>query len=273
MAVHAIHHLDCGTMCPLAASLMGSKGHFWNRGLLVCHCLLLETDHGLVLIDSGMGTRDLCEDSRLPATYRFLTKPPFDGPTALSHVLKLGYNAADVQHIFVTHLDLDHAGGLSDFPNATVHIYQRELDAARSPGKGQSDRYVAEQWSDARWQCYPDASGETWFGFEKVTPIAPLADSIAIVPLHGHSPGHCGIAVDTGAGWLLHAGDAFFHRNDLEKVKVPFGIKMLQRSVDSDPSQRVSNLKRLQSLHATQSEVQIFCSHDPEQFISFLDYG
>ena len=84
----------------------------------MCHCLLVETDEGLVLIDSGLGTDDLGENSRLPAAFRFLSSPPSDGPTALHHVLRLGFSPSDVRHIVLTHLDMDHAGGISDFPAA-----------------------------------------------------------------------------------------------------------------------------------------------------------
>ncbi len=35
---------------------------------------------------------------------------------------RLGYSINDVRHIILTHLDLDHAGGLHDFPNAAVHV-------------------------------------------------------------------------------------------------------------------------------------------------------
>ena len=54
-----VHHLNCGCMCPLGGALFDG----FSKGLtaqLVCHCLLLETDqHGLVLVDTGFGSRDI----------------------------------------------------------------------------------------------------------------------------------------------------------------------------------------------------------------------
>lgn len=36
------------------------------------------------------------------------------------------YRIEDVRHIVLTHLDLDHAGGLPDFPHAKVHVHATE---------------------------------------------------------------------------------------------------------------------------------------------------
>jgi glyoxylase-like metal-dependent hydrolase (beta-lactamase superfamily II) len=53
--------------------------------------------------------------------------------TAYMQIKELGFNPQDVRHILVTHLDLDHAGGLSDFPEAKVHIFAPEFEAAMNP--------------------------------------------------------------------------------------------------------------------------------------------
>lgn len=53
-----IHHLNCGCMCPLGGALFDG----FSRGLtahLVCHCLLIETNQELVLVDTGFGLRDV----------------------------------------------------------------------------------------------------------------------------------------------------------------------------------------------------------------------
>ncbi len=36
----------------------------------------------------------------------------------------------DIRHIVLTHLHLDHAGGLADFPQAQVHVHHKELETA-----------------------------------------------------------------------------------------------------------------------------------------------
>lgn len=59
---------------------------------------------------------------------------PLDQPLDTSFdqpVNRLGFCARDVRHILLTHLDFDHAGGVEDFPEATVHVMQAEIDAAQ----------------------------------------------------------------------------------------------------------------------------------------------
>src|SRR3954471_19518212 len=120
MTVRAVHHLNCATMCPIAGYLLGADA--W-RGRMIAHCLLVETERdGLVLVDTGFGTRDIEGVTGLRAPFKRLVGPTLDhSETALSQLPGLGYRAEDVKHIVVTHLDLDHAGGLADFPHAKVH--------------------------------------------------------------------------------------------------------------------------------------------------------
>jgi hypothetical protein len=52
-------HLNCGTMqTPLGVCLFG-VGRPFRRAPVVSHCILVESDEGLLLIDMGMGTADL----------------------------------------------------------------------------------------------------------------------------------------------------------------------------------------------------------------------
>src|ERR1044072_9061194 len=118
-----IHHLNCGSLCPHGRRLINGDGGLLERGLSICHCLAIETNDGLVLIDTGFGMEDARNPSQLGAGFRALMAPrPKIETTALKQLEKLGFSASDVRHIAVTHLDLDHAGGLPDFPNAEIHV-------------------------------------------------------------------------------------------------------------------------------------------------------
>ncbi len=247
-------------MCPPAGRFaVGSER-------LVCHCLLIETDGGLVLVDTGIGTADIANPARFGRAVNALLRPKLDeSETAVAKVRALGYDRDDVRHIVITHLDLDHAGGLADFPRAKVHVHAHEVYAATmGPSRTERYRYLTQQWSHSpRWETYSEA-GDDWYGFEAVRELRGLAD-VALVPLVGHSRGHSGVAVRDGDGWLLNAGDAYFHRGTLaQPAKVPAGLRLFEHLHAFDGEQRATNADRLRELHQRKaSEVDIFCAHDP----------
>jgi glyoxylase-like metal-dependent hydrolase (beta-lactamase superfamily II) len=270
-----IHHINCGTMCPIGGRLLFYHGGSPpDQHRLVCQCLLIETDRdGLVLVDTGFGLRDVTQPhERLSAFFRVLNGIRLDeNQTALLQVQRLGYSAKDVRHIVLTHLDFDHAGGIEDFPHALVHVAERELSAAMNGRKSfiARRRYRPQQWDEpVRWQTY-EPGGERWFGFPAVRALTGLPPEILLVPLIGHTFGHCGIAIATGNGWLLHAGDAYFDTNEMrtEGHRCTPGLRFYQTMMEVDREARLANQERLRALRCTHdSEVKLFCSHDAAEF-------
>jgi glyoxylase-like metal-dependent hydrolase (beta-lactamase superfamily II) len=261
-----IHHLNCGCMCPVGGRLMDGV----SRGLagqLVCHCLLVETDRGLVLVDTGFGTRDVeAPYERLSPFFIHFNRIQFDRRyTALEQVRRRGFSARDVRHIVLTHLDFDHAGGLEDFPEARVHVLQTEAEVTKvRHGFIQRRRYRPEQWDGVRdWRFYRPG-GERWFGFEAVRDLDGLPPEILMVPLPGHTAGHAGVAVDTPEGWLLNAGDAYFYRHEMDAApRCTPGLAAYQRMMEMDRPTRLHNQERLRGLaNDRRSRTRIFCSHD-----------
>jgi glyoxylase-like metal-dependent hydrolase (beta-lactamase superfamily II) len=250
-----VHHLNCATMRPPLVA-----------GGIVAHCLLIETDQGLVLVDTGFGTNEVTNPKgTIDGLSRALLKPLLDiNETAISQVERRGHTAEDVRHILLTHLDLDHAGGLRDFPNATVHVLDTELESATNPRNAKERaRYPKAQRDGVTFQTHK-AAGEDWFGFEAVSNIAGLGEDILLVPLIGHTRGHTGIAVKgDDDGWLLHAGDAYFYRGEIETPPSNiFALTVTAKQTETIREQRLSNVERLKELKA-RGEVEVFCAHDP----------
>jgi glyoxylase-like metal-dependent hydrolase (beta-lactamase superfamily II) len=173
-----------------------------------------------------------------------------------------------VTHILTTHLDLDHAGGLSDFPTAEVHVHSSELQAARTRPLDTRLRYRPAQWQhNPRW-CEHDTDGEAWFGFDRVRLLENIGIEIAMIALPGHTVGHSGYAIDTGSGWLVHCGDAFLHRGEIETpAQTTAGRRLYHRINAADSSLRQANADRLADLVRERGDqVSLLCSHDPVQF-------
>lgn len=270
-----IHHLNCGTDCPLGGALFDGRS-VGPLGQIVCHCLLIETDaHGLVLVDTGYGLADIDHphrrpDPRITLPWRMLLNIRLrEHETAIRQIEALGFTANDVRHIIVTHLDFDHAGGLEDFPNATVHVMQREYDDATGPRAGivARNRWRPRQLDGVRhWQRY-GARGEPWFGFDAVRDLTGLPPELLLVPLPGHTWGHAGVAIRRDDGrWLLHAGDAYFYRGEMRSARrrcTP-GLRAYQRLMEVDARSRIDNQSRLRTLSIDRrDEVTVTCTHDP----------
>lgn len=263
-----IHHLNCATMCPQGARLLTGEGGWREPAELVAHVLAIESSDGIVLVDTGLGTADCSNPGRTGGLFKAMTRPRFDvTETAIEQLRGLGFQPADVRHIVVTHLDVDHAGGLGDFPGARVHVFRTEMEAALSPRIRERSRYVAAQWAHGPdWVPY-ETEGDRWFGFESVRAIEGLDVEVAIVPITGHSRGHSAIAVRSEDGWLLHCGDGYFHRGEMDRPpQAPAGIRIFQSLVEVDRKQRLANQERLRTLAAEHgSEVQVFCAHDARE--------
>lgn len=262
-----VHHLNCGTMCPHAGTALGLVAQ--EPGHLVARCVLVESGNGLVLIDTGYGSGDVAKPSRLGPARFLLGASLVQEETAAARVKALGYDVADVQHILVTHLDLDHAGGLGDFPNAKVHLHARE-HAFLSGGSAKAKlRYRSEQLAHGPDYVQHDVTGEAWFGLERVRLLDELDVEIAMIPLHGHTPGHAGYAINSGDGWLLHAGDAYLRREELQPgVSTSRGLGIYHRLNSIAEKDRRANVARLAELQAAHGdEITVFCSHDATEFV------
>jgi len=262
-----IHHLNCSTFCPLGGHFIDRVSPGIKKGHLVCHCLLVETHEGLVLIDTGLGMKDVFRpQERMSPLFRGLLQPKLDpNETAARQIRAIGFKASDVRHIILTHLDFDHAGGIDDFPQAEVHVLESELKAAiNSKGFIAKRRYQPSQLTHAKtWNTYY-AEGEKWLGFEAVRKLKGLPPEILIVPLIGHTEGHAGVAVNTDQGWLLHAGDAYFFRGEINHdYSCPSGLRAYQKLMEVNHKMRIFNQMRLRDLaHDHHGDVRIFSAHD-----------
>ncbi len=255
-----VRHLCCA--CIQGLSIQGRK--------LACHVLLIETAaSGLVLVDTGLGAADYADlPSRLGGEFVYGYARPKRDPAlaAIAQIRAMGFRPEDVRHIVLTHMDLDHVGGLSDFPHAKVHLHAAELNAAMTrKGFKAKRRYRPLMWAhNPRFQAYSE-DGEPWFGFEAVRALDGLPPEVLLIPLFGHTLGHCGVAVQTPAGWMLHAGDAYFDPREIygpQRRCAPM-VAAFQAVVTTNRKQRFHNQARLRALTASHPEIRVFSAHNP----------
>jgi len=208
----SIRFLNCGSIRPYFPKVEGG-----------ITCILVETNDGLVLLDTGLGTNDYLHPGRLMRFFTGAMRSPRDvNETAVYQIQRLGYHPSDVRHIIMTHLHLDHAGGLPDFPHAKVHIYQPEHQHIYN--NRLSWEYVPAHWvHEPDWVVH-QLSGESWYDFDAIQ-LESFTPEIWMVPLTGHTVGHSGVAIRTESGWVLHGGDAVPFNVAVDEV--PEGISKM----------------------------------------------
>ncbi|GAC69237.1 MBL fold metallo-hydrolase [Gordonia soli] len=257
--IRRVRHLNCGTFRP------------FRMPEFVSHVLLCEYEHGVVLVDVGLGRDDVAHPYRRLGLGAKGVRPVLsaDEPAAVQ-LHALGIAETDVSMIVATHLDYDHIGGAADFPTATVHVTGTELDAARRrPSLRERSRYrpVHIGAIDGRVQAHTAEPTATIVGF-RAYPL-DQGENLYLIPMPGHTAGHAMVAVhDPDRGWLIHAGDAFMHGSVLR----PERARRDERTAQRAERMLAWNASALNPNHsalrdaAARPDLRVFCSHDRTQF-------
>lgn len=227
-----------------------------------CHALMVRNRDRVALIEAGIGTHDIADpEGRIgkaaidAAGFQFLP-----AVTALAQLESRSLNANSITDIVLTHGDPDHAGGLSDFPAAQVHLSAEEKENIDSG----NPRYSPSQFQHRpQWVTYSKCDA-TFFGLPARRVQTALDVEILLVPLFGHTLGHCGVAVRDGDQWILHVGDAYYLREELVNSNHPVDQLATMRA-DND-AQRRHSLETLRCLHRDhQNSITMFGYHDTQE--------
>ena len=244
--------------------LMGPIVHTPTRAM-PCHCVIFQIGERIILLDSGFGTREMLEPNRLLGDDALFKLGHVIDPrlTAYERLKSRSIRPEQVTDIILTHLDNDHAGGVHDFPNATVHVAKEELDGYDSTrSRGPYKPYQISH--QVKFKTY-EPTGERWFGLEVRSLKLPGELEAKLVSLPGHTVGHCGIAYREDGRWSLHAGDAYFD-SKINFQEHPPGLP-LEIAFQTSSTDRQASLGKLQALRAAHGEqVKIFCTHDQQEF-------
>ena len=160
-----------------------------NRITLALRCLLIEHDHGLVLVDTGLGNK---EDAKFKDIYGVVNEGK-DGRTRLEEALaELGHAPDDVRWVINTHLHFDHAGGNTyrelgevrvSFPRATYVVQRGELEFARHTNERTAASYLPHNFEPV--------------SFTLVAGDAEPLPGIRCLATPGHVPFHQSVLVES----------------------------------------------------------------------------
>jgi len=182
--------------------------------------------------------------------------------TALHQIKALGLDPKNLKHIICSHLDPDHIGGLADFPWATVHVSHEEYTTFASG----HERYLPQQLAhQPKLQLYA-SNDASWFGLPARKLTLEFETEIYLIPLFGHTLGHCGVALKVNDKWIFYTGDAYYLRAELLDKNHPVDQLATMRAVDN--TMRLKSLETVrQLLEKYGAEMEYYGYHDPTEFL------
>jgi len=222
-----------------------------NRIPVALRSLLIESDAGLILVDTGQG------DKLGEKEWRRLGMAP-RRQRLVGDLRALGIEPEDVDVVLLTHLHGDHAGGATcwsspedpaspiapTFPRARYLVQRMELADASFPNERTRGTYFPDNWQPLQ------AAGR----LEVVNGGQRLARGVRSETVPGHTDSIQAVWVEEGGESLLFLGDTCSWAAHLERLAwVP--------AFDTDPMQSIEGKRRLRAIAQERNSLLVF-QHD-----------
>ena len=204
--------------------------------------LIRHPTHGLAVFDTGIGHRyQLAADVVIPPDVLALGYR--EGEEFAARLRAADVDPAAVRWVINSHLHPDHCGGNASFPNATVVIQRRELEAARQNEGG--PMYDPADFDHGQPLLKIDGEHDL-FG----------DGTLMLFPTYGHTPGHQSARVKLASGDVVLTADCCYMGYNLDHLCIP-GL-----NIDHEASLEV--LRRLRGLR--DKGARLVFGHDPDQW-------
>ena len=246
------------------------KSVFTTLQTMSTHCMLIETNNKLILVDTGIGHHFIKNNQKKltgqKVTELFLGAKLDIKETAKFQVRELGFSPKDVTDIIISHFDFDHVSGLKDFPQATAHTFKSEylFSSSENQTSTQKTRFLKELWNDHQhWNLLNLPKKK--FQNLSVTEF-PGSEEILLALLPGHTLYQMGVIIPKLN--ILFAADSYLHHSQLEHYPyTALPIKMYQKLTTLDEESYQKTLQKLMKFR--DRGFNVFCAHDLTEFNRF----
>lgn len=203
---------------------------------------LIDTGERVILVDAGAGPGFQDTAGRIEASLK-----------------AAGYAAADIDLIVITHGHPDHVWGILDDAGEKPRFAHAEYAISAAEWQFWTDGTLVERLPEAQKPMAHGArksltavSGRT----RRAKPGDELAPGVSLFDAPGHTPGHCGLMVESAGQRLLIVGDALVHAYiSFEQPEWYFGF-------DMDGGEAAATRKRILKMAASE-DMRIALYHAP----------
>ena len=236
---------------PIAYTGIGrsSKLRIW----LPVSAYLNEHPKGRVLVDTGWHT-DVRKNpiKYMSAALYMASKPKLPEGKAINEQLsKLGIDIKDLDYVFLTHMDCDHASGIRLVKDAKkIMISEEEFKSVK---KG-NIRYKNRFWEDVNVEYFKMKASE-YGPFKRAYDV--FGDgSVLMVDAKGHTEGNIIVMVKNHGKFILLTGDCGYQKESWESLRLPGPL--------SNKGQMIESLKWVRNMSHKENCVGLFATHDPD---------
>jgi glyoxylase-like metal-dependent hydrolase (beta-lactamase superfamily II) len=259
-----IHAIQTGTVKIKTAQVTG-RGHGLRRQLAIftdadwtewlpTYVWAIEHPEGVIVVDTGQGVH-LLETSRSYHPFlRWEVIFRIESEEEIGPQLRaIGIGPRDVRKVVLTHLHMDHDGGLAHFPNSEILVSSDELRTA-SGWAGRIRGYLPNRWPSWFDPAPIDLATEPFGPFARSRRMTQAGD-IVVVATPGHTANHISVLVQEGDTTFVLAGDTSYNE-----------ALMLGGRVDGvSPDERVSKATLDAMKSFTRSRPTVYLpTHDPQ---------
>lgn len=214
---------------------------------------VIEHPKGLVLFDTGCHPEVAVDATGYWGRIADYLQVKFAPELVVDEQLRNhGYRPEDIRFVVVSHLHLDHAGGLALFPNARFFIMKGELNYAYWPEKRHRAAFKINDLMPTRRFDWVELEGDTDL-FED--------GSLLMMKTPGHTPGESSLRVRIrGRQPLVLTGDTLHIRGQFNTLQ--------PSEADYDAAAASASIGRLKELRDL-GEARVWVMHDPEDWATY----
>jgi glyoxylase-like metal-dependent hydrolase (beta-lactamase superfamily II) len=259
-----VHAIQTGFVRIKTAQVEG-RGHGLRRQLAIftdrnwtdwlpIYAWVIDHPDGIIVVDTGQGAHLLETGKSLHPYIRWEAGFRIDREAEIGPQLRaLGIGPRDVKRVVLTHLHMDHDGGLKHFPHSEILVAPGELRSA-SGWAGRVRGYLPNRWPSWFDPAPIHLTPEPFGPFAASVRLTRAGDVVAVAT-PGHTASHISVLVQDEETTFFLAGDTSYNEHLMLGGKVD--------GVSADDRISSATLHAIKSF--TQSQPTVYLpTHDPQ---------